>query len=96
MIGHKVLLNVIAYIPEYGQSDYGFSIRRSPSIFMYVAMWKHRILLLTVRFLVLAKFTTLTPSSLLISHSLFPIVGLKISSIPTLTRKSPKKNSYRM
>jgi hypothetical protein len=44
----------------------------------------------TIRFLDVAKFTTLTPLSILISYELlFPIVGLKISSIPTLALKSP-------
>jgi hypothetical protein len=46
------------------------------------------ILLLTVRFLNVAKFTTLTPVSLLISCKIsFPNVGLKISSLPTLALK---------
>jgi hypothetical protein len=39
-----------------------------------------------------AKFTTLTPLSLLISCKLsFPIVGLKMSSLPTLAFKSHNK-----
>jgi hypothetical protein len=50
------------------------------------------IVLLTVRFLDVAKFTTLTPLSLLISSKLsFPIVALKMSSLPTLALKSLKK-----
>jgi hypothetical protein len=42
-----------------------------------------------------AKFTTLTPLSLLISCKLsFPIVGLQMSSLPTLALKSP--NNFHM
>jgi hypothetical protein len=66
----------------------GFPIGRRPSIFIDVAMWN--IVLLTLRFLDVAKFTNLTPLSLLISCKLsFPIVGLKMSSLPTLALKSP-------
>jgi hypothetical protein len=44
------------------------------------------------RFLDVAKFTTVTKLSLLISSNLsFPIVGLKISSVPILALKSPNK-----
>jgi hypothetical protein len=61
----------------------GFPIWRRPSIFMDVAMWEHSAFDLT--FLDVAKFTNLTPLSLLISCKLsFPIVGLKMSSLPTL------------
>jgi hypothetical protein len=46
------------------------------------------------KFLDVAKFTTLTPLSLLIWCELsFPIVSLKISSLPTFALKSPKKFS---
>jgi hypothetical protein len=39
-----------------------------------------------------AKFATLIPLSLLISCKLsIPIVGLKVSSLPTLTLKSPNR-----
>jgi hypothetical protein len=39
-----------------------------------------------------AKFTTLTPLSLLTSCKIsFLVVGLKMSSLPTLTIKSPHK-----
>jgi hypothetical protein len=48
--------------------------------------------LLTVRFLDVVMFTTLTPLSLLIScKPSFPSAGLKISSLPTLALKSPNK-----
>jgi hypothetical protein len=48
--------------------------------------------LLTTKVLDVAMFTTLTPLSLLISCDLsIPIVGLKISSLPTFTLKSPNK-----
>jgi hypothetical protein len=47
------------------------------------------IVLLTVRFLDVTKNTYLTPLSLLISRKFsFPIVGLKMSSFPTLLLKS--------
>jgi hypothetical protein len=42
------------------------------------------------KFLDVAKFTTLTPLSLLISFKLsFPIVGLNIFSLPTFALKEP-------
>jgi hypothetical protein len=45
-----------------------------------------------MRFLDVAKCTTLTPLSLLIScKRSFPIVGLKMFSLPTLAFKSPNK-----
>jgi hypothetical protein len=57
---------------------------------MDVAMWEH--VLLTLMFLGVAKFTNPTPLSLLISCKLsFPIVGLKMSSLPTLALKSPNR-----
>jgi hypothetical protein len=47
---------------------------------------------LTVWFLDVAKFTTVTALSLLISCKLsFPIVSLKMSSLPTLALKSLSK-----
>jgi hypothetical protein len=56
---------------------------------MNVTMWENYI---SDRFLDVAKFTTLTPLSLLILCKLsFPIVGLKMSSLPTLALKSPNK-----
>jgi hypothetical protein len=43
----------------------------------------------TIRFLDVATFSTLTPLSFIISYNLsFPIVGLKMSSLPTLAMKS--------
>jgi hypothetical protein len=52
-------------------------------------MWKH--VLLTVRFLDFAEFTT-APLSLLISCKLsFPVVGLKMLSLPTSALKSSNK-----
>jgi hypothetical protein len=58
-------------------------------IFMNAAMWEHCNLTMSLD---VAKFTTLTPLSLLISCKLsFPIVGLKMSSLPTLAFKSPNK-----
>jgi hypothetical protein len=65
----------------------GFPIWKRPSIFMDVVMWN--IVLLTLRFLDVAKFTNLTPLSLLISCKLsFPYVSLKMPSLPTLALKS--------
>jgi hypothetical protein len=50
------------------------------------------IILLTLRFSDVAKFTNLTPLSLLISCKLsFQIVGLKMSSLRTLALKSPNR-----
>jgi hypothetical protein len=44
-------------------------------VFMHVAIREHRTL--TLRFLDVAKFTTLTPLSLLISYAFsFPLVGI--------------------
>jgi hypothetical protein len=50
-------------------------------------MWEHSSL--TVRFLDVAKFANLTPLSLLILFKLsLPIVGLRMSSLPTLALTS--------
>jgi hypothetical protein len=66
----------------------GFPIWRCPSIFMDVAMWENRTF--DFGFLDVAKLTNLTPLSLLISCKLsFSIIGLKMSSLPTLALKSP-------
>jgi hypothetical protein len=49
-------------------------------VYLWMLRWGNMVLL-TIKFLDVAKFTTLTPLSLLISCELsFPIVGLKISS----------------
>jgi hypothetical protein len=48
------------------------------------------IVLLSLRFLNVSKFTTITPLLLLILCKLsFPVVVLKMSSLPTLALKSP-------
>jgi hypothetical protein len=53
-------------------------------------------LLLTTKFLDVAKFTTLNPLSLLISCELsFPNFVLKMPSRPTFALQSPKKFSCR-
>jgi hypothetical protein len=58
----------------------GVPIWRRPSIFMNVAMWKN--CTFDNDILDVAKFTTLSPLSLLISCKLpFQIVGLKMSSL---------------
>jgi hypothetical protein len=65
----------------------GFPVWRHPNIFMDVAMWEHRTFDSEV--LDVAKFTNLTPLSLLISCKFaFPIVGFKMSSLPILALKS--------
>jgi hypothetical protein len=65
----------------------GFPIWRCPNIFMDVVM--SNIVVLTVRFLDMAKFTTLTPLSLLISCKFsFSIVVSRMSSLLTLALKS--------
>jgi hypothetical protein len=62
----------------------GVPIWRCPSIFMNVAMWEHCTFEYEI-FLAVAEFTALSPLSLLISYKLsFPIVGLKLSSLPNL------------
>jgi hypothetical protein len=63
----------------------GFSIWRHPSKFMNF----HDV---ETSFLDVAKFTTLTPLSLLILCNLsFPTVCLKMSFLPVLALKSPNK-----
>jgi hypothetical protein len=48
--------------------------------------------LLTLRFLDVAKFTNQTPLSLLIlCKPAFPVVGLKMSSLPSVALKSPNR-----
>jgi hypothetical protein len=63
------------------------STRRCPSEFMDVATicghCTHD------RFLDITKFTALTLPSLISCKLSFPIVGLKISSVPTLALKCP-------
>jgi hypothetical protein len=60
------------------------SIRRRPSEFMNVTVWEHRTF--DNKILDVAKFTTPPPLSLLNSCELsFPIAGLKISSLPSLS-----------
>jgi hypothetical protein len=45
---------------------------------------------LTTKFLDVAKFTAVSPLSLLISCELsFPVVDLQVSSLPTFALKSP-------
>jgi hypothetical protein len=63
------------------------SIRRYPSRFINVMKWEH---CTSDRFLDVAKFTTQTLLSLLILCKPFPIIGLKMSSLPTLALKANK------
>ena len=66
-----------------------------PSGEVQVYLWMFQcgyIVQLTTRFLDVAKFTILTPLSLLSWCSLsFPIVSLKIFSLPTIALKSPNR-----
>jgi hypothetical protein len=58
------------------------AILQCPGKFMNVTIWKH--CTLTFVFLDVAKFTTLTPLSLITLCKLwFPVVGLKMFSLPT-------------
>jgi hypothetical protein len=71
----------------------GFLIWKHPSIFVNVVMWEHCTFDYKImKFLDVAKFTTLTPLSLLMSYKpSFPVIGLKTSSLPTLALKSPDR-----
>ena len=65
--------------------------RRGPSVFMNDSVREHRVL---NRFFNAAKFTILTPLSLLSwSRLSFQIVGLKVSSFPKVELKYPNKIS---
>jgi hypothetical protein len=90
MIEYQVYSNALAYLPEYGQSDCGFSLGD-----VQVYLWMlgcGNIVLLTVRFLNVAKFTNLNPLSLLISCKLsLLIIGLKMFSLSTLALRSPNR-----
>jgi hypothetical protein len=67
----------------------GFPMWRRPSIFMNVAMWER--CTFDNEIFICGKIY-LTPLSLLILCKLsFPIVGLKMSSLPTLALKSLKR-----
>ena len=69
------------------------AIRRGPGVIRMFQCWN--IVLLTNRFLMWQKFTILTPLSLLSWCRLsFPVVGLKIFSLPTYALKSPNRSSY--
>jgi hypothetical protein len=57
-----------------------------------VAIWEH--CTLSLRFLDVAKFTTTALSLLILFKLLFPVLGLKMSSLPTLALKSLTKFSY--
>jgi hypothetical protein len=86
MTEHQAHYSAFAYLSEYGQFDCAFS-HLETSIYIY-----GRCDVGTVRFLDVAKFTTQTPLSLLILCKLsFPIVGLRVFSMPTLELKSHNK-----
>jgi hypothetical protein len=66
-----------------------FPIWRHPNIFMNVVMWEYCTFDDEI-YVDVATFTTLTLLSLLLSCKLsFPIVGLKMSYLPTLALKFP-------
>jgi hypothetical protein len=96
MIGHQVHSKIFAYLPEYGQSNCG--VFQSGDVQVYLWMLRSgNILLLSVRFLDVVKFTTQIPLLLLLLilfKPSLPIMKLKISSLPTLALKSPKQFSY--
>jgi hypothetical protein len=62
----QVHLNAISYLSKYGQFIMSLSTRRWASKFMNVMRWEHSAF---DRFFYVAKFTTLTPFSLLISYA---------------------------
>jgi len=65
--------------------------QRNMSVFISTVTWKCSTLYV---FFDVAKFTTVTPLSLLVLCKFsFPSVGLKISSLPTFALKSPIKIS---
>jgi hypothetical protein len=69
MIKHQVYSNVFTYLPEYSQFYCGFS-HLETSKYIYGCCDVGTSYFLTVRFLDVAKFTNLTPLSLLISCKL--------------------------
>jgi hypothetical protein len=73
-----------------GQSDLRFSIKKRPNKFINATIWKQNTFHWEVS--EMAKFTILTPLSLLISckHSV-PLVGLKMSSLFILALRSPNR-----
>jgi hypothetical protein len=82
----QVPLHAFSYLYEYGQSDRGISrLETSKYIYGYYDEGTLRNVLLTGRFLDVAKYTTLAPLQLLfLCKLLFGIVGLKISSLPKI------------
>jgi hypothetical protein len=89
MTWHQVHFNAFACLSKYGQSDYDFSHLEMPKYVMDVVIWEH---CTRLRFLDMAKFTTLIPLSLLISNKIyFPTISLKISSLPNFVTENPNK-----
>jgi hypothetical protein len=88
MIKHEVNSNVFAYLPECGQSGCGISHLEKSKFMLQCGNIVH----LTLKLLDVAKFTNLTPLSLLISCKFsFPIVDLQMSFLPTLALKFPNR-----
>jgi hypothetical protein len=87
---YQVYLNaVFSHLSKYGQFGCTSFHQEMSNLWM---LQHGNIVILKIRFLDVTKFTTLTPLSLLVSCELsFPVVGLKMSSLPTLALKSPNK-----
>jgi hypothetical protein len=78
MIEHQAHLNAYSYLPEYGQSVSWVSLSGEVQVYLWMLRCGN-IILLTLRLLDVAKFTNLTPLSLLISCKLsFLIVSLNV------------------
>jgi hypothetical protein len=87
--GHQLYLDVVLSVSRRDQSDYSFAQHEILSVFIN-AVWKHCTLANYI--FNVAKFTTLTPLSLLIScRSSLPTDYLKIFSLPTFALKSRNK-----
>jgi hypothetical protein len=87
---NQVYLNAFIYLQNMAKLTVGFPTWRHPNKFINVALWEQ--CTLTMRFLDVAKCTTPTALSLIIlCKPSFPVVGLKISSQPSLTVKFPNK-----
>jgi hypothetical protein len=69
-----------------------FSIKKCPSTFMNVMIGKHCACVLDIQ--IFGHGNVYYSNSIIITNSCklsFPIVGFKMSSLPTLALKSPKK-----
>jgi hypothetical protein len=77
---YQYVINMVVSLPN----------RKGPGVLMNVLVQEHCALI--NQMLDVAKFTILTPMSLLSKHRFsFPIVSLKILSLPTFELKSPNR-----